>query len=153
MSEQDLAEKSLAGIADILPPLAPDPLPDSLVHIGTTPVLIFVVIAIITAVFVWRWRTGTRYRLLRLARICESGYIDSRDAAHQLATELDRYSKGGRLSEHNPPQGVAIDSDSWSRFLSTLASQCFGPQAPDAHLVAQSIRQAERWLRGAHRVE
>lgn len=154
MSGQELAEKSLAGIADILPPLAPNPLAESMLSNGTVSILLFVaLVIIISTTFLWHRHTGARHRLLRLAHDCESGLLDSRETAHQLAAELGRYCTDNRLSESNPPQGVAINVDSWSKFLSVLASQQFGSQVPETHLVAQSVRQAERWLRGARRVE
>lgn len=149
MSGQNLATNSLAGIADILPPSVPVP------EIGTASSLWFVALAVaivIIAGLLLRWRTSAHYRLFRLAHACESGLLDSRDVAHRLAAELGRYCTDSRLSESSPPQGVAIDIDIWSNFLSVLASQRFGPQEPEAHAVAHSIHQAERWLRGARRV-
>ena len=141
MSGQSLAGNPLAGIADILPPSVP------LAETGTASSLWFAALAIvIIAGFLLRWRMGARSRLLRLARACESGMLGSRDAAHRLAAELSRYCIGDRLNETNPPQGVSVDM--WLKFLSVLASQRFGPQEPEAHAVAQSIRQAERWLGG-----
>jgi len=134
----------LAGIADILPPSAP------VAEIGAASSLWFVALAVaitIIAGLLLRWRTGARYRLFRLARACESGMLGSRDAAHQLAAEISRYCTGDRLNETNPPQGVSVDV--WSKFLSALASQRFGPQEPEPDAVAQSVRQAGRWLRGA----
>jgi len=128
------------GMIDILPP--PPPV-QGLSTAGMTLSAILIVSAAVLLIWLWRWRYATRTHLRRLLSIHQSGRIDDRQAAAQLAELLRQSFQLPRLTANQPPDG--IEAKRWAHFVDRLHAIRFGRADADVPALKELIVEIQGW--------
>lgn len=84
------------------------------------------------------------HRLQQLQHAWQTGELEARDAAYQIATLL-RLGLGLRQLEPTPPPQLAHQAAEWHALLSALAQLRYQPQR-EATLSEQTFNQIREWL-------
>lgn len=148
MNEQQWQQLN-AQLAGIEPPPGPNwwPLIWMLVGIAIAAVLLII------WVLRWRHKSGPNQtpaataiqRLNRLRQAWQTGELESRQAAYQLATLL-RLGLGLRQLDHTPPPPLAGQQPQWQATITLLQQIRYQPDS-NAKLTEQTFSQIQQWLK------
>lgn len=147
-----MQNSDVKGLADIVGPYAPAPLPSAAPIWWLLAVGLFLLLAI-AAIVLWRRRSAPQRRSLKclqhLRQRVATGQLPAQASTYLLAAEMCRRFNLQRLSENSMPSGFAsAEQVSWQYFVAALDRLRYQAGDPEKNLqVAQQLlEQATHWL-------